>query len=66
MYHKHLMGRVFELGRVLYVVTHNQEHANRVCCYREEDNVVTAVNLPLMFVLEQLADEVAMEPTLVE
>jgi hypothetical protein len=65
MYHTHLMGQVFELGQVLYVVTHNQEYGDRVRCYREEDNVVTAVCLPLVFVLEQLADEVAMEPALV-
>ena len=64
MYHAHLQGRVFELGQVLYVVTHNQSHPTRVRCYREEDHVVTVVCLPLLFVLEQLADEVAMEPAL--
>lgn len=61
MYHQHLLGRVFELGRVLYVISHDQPHPRRVRCYRDEDNVVTIVSLPLVFVIEQLADEVTVD-----
>jgi hypothetical protein len=60
MYHVQIMGRLFELGRVVYLVTHSQSHPDRVRCYRGEDGVVTMVRLPLNFVLDQLADEVSM------
>ncbi len=59
--HSTLTGRMFKLGRVIYLVGRHQPSAARVRCYREERNVVTIVNLPLVFVLEQLADEVRLE-----
>lgn len=52
---------MFKLGHVIYLVCRQQPSAARVRCYREERNVVTIVNLPLVFVLEQLADEVRLE-----
>ncbi len=59
--HPTLTGRMFKLGRVIYLVGRHQPSPARVRCYREERNVVTIVNLPLVFVLEQLADEVRLE-----
>ncbi|MCZ6658126.1 MAG: hypothetical protein O7C67_12580 [Gammaproteobacteria bacterium] len=59
--HPTLTGRMFKLGHVIYLVCRQQPSAARVRCYREERNVVTIVNLPLVFVLEQLADEVRLE-----
>ena len=59
--YSNLHGRGFRLGDVQYVVAHQQAHPTRVRCYREYGNVVTVVNLPLIFVLEQLADEVRLE-----
>lgn len=59
--YSNLHGRGFRLGDVQYMVAHQQAHETRVRCYREYGNVVTIVNLPLIFVLEQLADEVRLE-----
>lgn len=52
---------MFRLGQIDYMVGRDQPDAACVRCYRKEQNVITIANLPLVFVLEQLADEVRME-----
>jgi hypothetical protein len=61
MDHASLLGRAFRLGEVLYVVAREQPHATRIRCFREAGVETTVVNLPLVFVLEQLADEVRLQ-----
>ncbi len=60
-FHRPLVGRVFRLGTVYYLVGRDQPDPNCVRCYRTDTNVITISNLPLVFVLEQLADEVHLE-----
>lgn len=59
--HPTLIGRMFRLGQIDYMVGRDQPVAACVRCYRKEQNVITIANLPLVFVLEQLADEIIME-----
>ena len=61
MHHKHLQGRVFRLGGVTYLVGHTQTKAELVRCYRAEEGESTIVELPLVFILEQFAEEVNLE-----
>ena len=56
-----LKGHTFKLGRAVYVVAESQPYRDKVRCYRENDNVVSVVRLPLVFVLERLAEEVSLE-----
>jgi hypothetical protein len=60
MTHPDLQGRVFKLGRVRYVVARLQPETQRVRCYRMAGKVVSIVNLPLPFVLEQVADKITL------
>ncbi len=59
--HPTLIGRMFRLGQIDYMIGRDQPDVACVRCYRKEQNVITIANLPLVFVLEQLADEVIME-----
>jgi hypothetical protein len=58
MIHATLEGRAFTLGDAHYVIARDQPQARQVRCYRRVGERVTLVRLPLVFVLEQLADEV--------
>jgi hypothetical protein len=60
-FHSQLANRSFRLGKTIYVVSPEQEDGNRVRCYRQLGNVVSIVSLPLIFVMEQLSEHVAME-----
>jgi hypothetical protein len=62
MSHPRLQGRVFWLGRIRYVVAKHQPDSHLTRCYRMEGKLVSIVRLPLPFVLEQLADEIILEP----
>lgn len=59
--HPSLIGRMFRLGQIDYMVGRDQPDVACVKCYRKDQNVITVANLPLVFVLEQLADEVLLE-----
>ena len=58
MIHVTLEGRSFTLGDAHYVIARDQPHPRQVRCYRRVRERVMLVRLPLVFVLEQLADEV--------
>ncbi len=57
-HHRALLRRSFVLGHIRYTVATDQPDRRRVRCFRKERNVVTVVSLPLMFVLEQLAERI--------
>ncbi len=57
-HHRHLIGRSFTLGQVTYMIASAQPHQHRVNCHRKQSNVISRVTLPLVFVLEQMAEPV--------
>ena len=57
-YHQNLVGEAFELGCIHYMVAAIQTRPDQVRCYRLEGKSNRAVQLPLVFVLEQLAEHV--------
>jgi hypothetical protein len=57
-FHRQLVGRVFSLGDVDYIVAARQTNARTVRCFRRDRNIVGIVALPLLFVLEQLAERI--------
>jgi len=62
-YHSYLVQQEFALGQAMYLVRRTQMHPDRVSCYRKIGTVVRLVNLPLLFVLEQLAERIDLEVT---
>jgi hypothetical protein len=62
-HHAYLLNRCFKLGKVDYLVASRQPSSNRVRCYRKARTVVTMVELPLAFVLEQLAERIEITDT---
>jgi len=59
-HHHQLLHATFKLGFVRYVVAESQHHPDKVKCYRLEAGRMRALFLPLVFVLEQLAEPVEM------
>lgn len=59
-YHEELMGERFELGEARYVVMWEQPSASHVYLRRFKDNRSRVVQLPRVFVIEQLAEAVEM------
>lgn len=62
-HHSHLGGRRFQLGRVQYLIATRQANRRRVRCFRKEGTVATLVELPLAFVMEQVAEKIEMVDT---
>lgn len=62
-FHSHLVHQSFKLGEVTYLIASAQPHRNHVSCYRKSGTVVRLVKLPLLFVLEQLAERIDLEAT---
>ena len=60
-YHQHLVNEKFVLGKTLYQVCATQRRADKVRCYRREGKSTRVAYLPLVFVLEQLAEHVDIE-----
>ena len=57
-YHGQLVARRFVLGDATYLVAQSQPHRRLVRCYRKQGNVSRVVKLPLVFVLERLAEHI--------
>lgn len=57
-HHAQLVSMRFVLGDAVYLVAQSQPHRRVVRCYRKEDNVSRVVKLPLVFVLERLAEHI--------
>jgi hypothetical protein len=62
-HHSHLGGRRFQLGRVQYLIATRQANRRRVRCFRKEGTVATLVELPLAFVMEQVAERIEIVDT---
>jgi hypothetical protein len=62
-HHSLLGGRRFQLGRVQYLVATRQANRRRVRCFRKEGTVATLVELPLAFVMEQVAERIEITGT---
>ena len=62
-HHAHLVDRRFTLGRTNYLVAKKQPSSRRVRCFRKERSRVTLVELPLAFVLEQVAERIEITDT---
>jgi len=62
-HHSLLGGRCFQLGRVQYLVATKQANRRRVRCFRKEGTVATLVELPLAFVMEQVAERIEITGT---
>ncbi len=62
-HHAYLVNRCFKLGKVHYLVGSRQPSSIRVRCYRKARTVVTVVELPLAFVLEQVAERIEITDT---
>ena len=60
-YHQQLVNETFYLGDVRYVISSIQTHPNVVRCYRFHGLNSCIARLPLVFVLEQLAETVELE-----
>ena len=60
-YHAALKGQTFKLGGITYLIGRTQAKPDLVRCYRAEAGESTIVELPLVFVLEQFAEEVELE-----
>jgi len=57
-YHQQLVNETFYLGDVRYVISSIQTHPNEVRCYRFHGLNSRIAQLPLVFVMEQLAETV--------
>ncbi len=57
-HHKNISGSVFYLGEAQYSIVENQSTRAYVNCKRRTAQSTTVVRLPLIFVLEQLAESV--------
>ena len=60
-YNQHLAGRRFRLGDAVYMIANRQAHPIYVRCYRTTGTVSSIVTLPLLFVLEQLAERIELD-----
>ena len=60
-HHQNLINRRFKLGEATYLIASSQPRPLQVNCHRKQANVIGLVTLPLVFVLEQLAEAVEME-----
>jgi hypothetical protein len=60
VYHGELIGERFELGDARYVIAKEQVSATHVRLHRYAETNSRMVKLPLMFVLEQLAESIEM------
>jgi hypothetical protein len=60
-YHQQLVRATFTLGNASYVVASRQRQPDKVRCYRLHGKSTRIVCLPLVFVLEQLAEHVEIE-----
>ncbi len=62
---RHCMsGQRFFLGEVTYVIARHQPRDELVYCYRVDGVSMTPVRLPLVFVLERLAEHIELEASL--
>ena len=62
-YHPYLAKRRFKLGEAMYSIASTQAHPHYVSCYRQMGKVTSIVTLPLVFVLEQLAERIQIGAT---
>ncbi len=62
-HHSHLGGRRFQLGRIQYLVAAKQANRRSVRCFRKEGTVASLVELPLAFVMEQVAERIEITGT---
>ena len=60
-HHQNLINRRFKLGEATYLIASSQPRPLQVNCHRKQSNVIGLVTLPLVFVLEQLAEAVEMD-----
>ena len=60
-HNQHLVGQRFHLGDAVYLISNKQAHPNCVRCYRTMGTVSSIVTLPLLFVLEQLAERIELD-----
>lgn len=61
-HHKNIWGETFYLGEVKYTIMDYQTSRSYVYCQRQTSHDVRVKRLPLMFVLEQLAERFEMAP----
>jgi hypothetical protein len=59
--HQCLLSRSFCLGQAVYTVANEQPCRDRVRCLRRVGSFVRVVSLPLVFVLEQLAERIELK-----
>jgi hypothetical protein len=59
--HQCLLSRSFHLGEAVYTVASDQPCRDRVRCLRRVGGFVRVVSLPLVFVLEQLAERIELK-----
>ena len=57
-HNQHLVGQRFHLGDAVYLISNKQAHPNCVRCYRTMGTVSSIVALPLLFVMEQIAEPI--------
>jgi hypothetical protein len=62
-HHPQLVGRRFKLGKIHYLVANRQSNNRRVRCFRKDRNAATLVELPLAFVVEQVAERIEITDT---
>ena len=58
---EYLAGERFYLGEVMYVVARGCASGEAINCYRVDGTNMTPVRLPLMFVLERLAEHIELQ-----
>ena len=61
-HHSNLCGRIFVLGEVHYTIMEYQTSSTYVYCQRRTSQDVRVARLPLLFVLEQLAEHIEIKP----
>ena len=60
-HHRNIINCSFKLGEATYLIASSQPRPLQVNCHRKQSNVIGLVTLPLVFVLEQLAEAVEMD-----
>jgi hypothetical protein len=61
-HHRNICGRAFYLGEVQYTIMEHQTSSAYVYCQRRTSQGVRVARLPLIFVLEQLAEYIEIKP----
>jgi hypothetical protein len=61
-HHRNICGRAFVLGEVQYTIMEYQTSSAYVYCQRRTSQGVRVARLPLIFVLEQLAEYIEIKP----